>query len=307
MKLLVQPESGFEPLIQSIKRAHRNIDVTIFRLDRKDLADSLAAAVQRGVKVRALVAHTNRGGEERLRKLEQQLLTLGLTVSRTAGDLVKYHGKFMVVDDILHVFGFNFTKADAQKRSFALQSKDRRAVRDALTLFECDITKQPYTGAKNSPLVVSPDTARTALRRFVSAAKKSLAIYDSRLEDAEMSKLLDQKAASGVVVRIIGKAPRTSGEVQVRQLKTKKVHVRAIVRDNTRAFVGSQSLRPLELDRRREVGLIVTNPSIARQMMAVFEEDWEASATKKELAQQEKQAKSAKASRKADGPEARTA
>jgi phosphatidylserine/phosphatidylglycerophosphate/cardiolipin synthase-like enzyme len=60
----------------------------------------------------------------------------------------------------------------------------------------------------------------------------------------------------------------------------------------------------------------VTNPSIARQMMAVFEEDWEASATKKELAQQEKEEKEdkqekhdkpAKTSRRAAGPEARTA
>lgn len=287
MKLLVQPQSGFEPLIQSIKRARRSIDLTIFRLDRNEVAAALAAAVQRGVKVRALVAHTNRGGDDRLRKLEQQLLGLGLTVSRTAGDLVKYHGKFMVVDDTLHVLGFNFTKGDTQRRSFALQSKDRRAVRDALALFECDITKQPYTGAKNSPLVVSPDTARHALSRFVSGAKKSLAIYDARLEDADISRILEQKASMGVTVRIIGKAPRAKSNIEVRPLKTLKLHVRAIVRDHTRAFVGSQSLRALELDRRREVGLIVTNPSIARQMMAIFDEDWDASASKNDQEQKE--------------------
>ena len=34
----------------------------------------------------------------------------------------------------------------------------------------------------------------------------------------------------------------------------KRLHVRAIVRDGRRAFVGSQSLRKLELDERREVG-----------------------------------------------------
>lgn len=282
MKLLVQPQSGFEPLTQAIKRARRTIDLTIFRLDRKEVSDALAAAVQRGVKVRALVAHTNRGGEDRLRKLEQQMLALGLMVSRTAGDLVKYHGKFMVIDDTLHVLGFNFTKSDMSRRSFGLQSRDRRAVRDALSLFECDVTKQPYAGAKTSPLVVSPETARAALRQFIAGARKSLAIYDSRLEDRELSTLLLQKAAVGVDIRIIGKAPRVAKDLTVRPMKTLKLHVRAIVRDNTRAFVGSQSLRPLELDRRREVGLIITNPSIARQMTAVFEEDWKDAATKKE-------------------------
>ncbi len=35
-----------------------------------------------------------------------------------------------------------------------------------------------------------------------------------------------------------------------------KLHVRCIIRDRKSAFVGSQSLRKLELDQRREVGLI---------------------------------------------------
>ena len=43
-----------------------------------------------------------------------------------------------------------------------------------------------------------------------------------------------------------------------------------------RAFVGSQSLRKLELDGRREVGVIVTDSRIgARRLQSVFEADWE--------------------------------
>jgi hypothetical protein len=51
------------------------------------------AAVTRGVSVRALIAHTNRAGEENLRKLEMRLLAAGVTVARTTGDLVRYDGK----------------------------------------------------------------------------------------------------------------------------------------------------------------------------------------------------------------------
>ena len=54
--------------------------------------------------------------------------------------------------------------------------------------------------------------------------------------------------------------------------------MRAIIRDGTRAFVGSQSLRTPELDSRREVGLIISNPAVARQLMQVFEKDWRESA-----------------------------
>jgi phosphatidylserine/phosphatidylglycerophosphate/cardiolipin synthase-like enzyme len=62
----------------------------------------------------------------------------------------------------------------------------------------------------------------------------------------------------------------------VRKLAKLRLHARVIVRDGSRAFVGSQSLRWAELDRRREVGVIVTDPRIAKRLQSVFEADWEA-------------------------------
>jgi phosphatidylserine/phosphatidylglycerophosphate/cardiolipin synthase-like enzyme len=53
-----------------------------------------------------------------------------------------------------------------------------------------------------------------------------------------------------------------------------RLHVRAIIRDGMSAFVGSQSLRKDELENRREVGLIINNPAVARKIMQVFESDW---------------------------------
>jgi phosphatidylserine/phosphatidylglycerophosphate/cardiolipin synthase-like enzyme len=53
-----------------------------------------------------------------------------------------------------------------------------------------------------------------------------------------------------------------------------------MVRDGSQAFVGSQSLRKLELDGRREIGLIVNDTRIARKIQAVFDQDWQHSAGK---------------------------
>jgi hypothetical protein len=47
-----------------------------------------------------------------------------------------------------------------------------------------------------------------------------------------------------------------------------------MIRDSGRAFVGSQSLRRLELEKRREVGLIITDAAVIREMTTVFERDW---------------------------------
>jgi cardiolipin synthase len=58
------------------------------------------------------------------------------------------------------------------------------------------------------------------------------------------------------------------------KLSGRRLHVRAIVRDGRRAFVGSQGLRKVELDGRREVGVIVKDPKVVARIVAVFEEDW---------------------------------
>ena len=125
----------------------------------------MAAAVGRGVRVRALIAHTNRGGERTLRELELRLLAAGVTVARTPDDLLKYHGKFMVVDDVLHVFAFNFTKLDIDKsRSFGISTRDKRSVQEALKLLKADVTRQPYQTGEVEPRRQSRDVARAAVR-----------------------------------------------------------------------------------------------------------------------------------------------
>lgn len=48
--------------------------------------------------VRALIAHLNGGGDAVLRALESRLLGIGVTVSRSDEDLLRYHGKMMIVD-----------------------------------------------------------------------------------------------------------------------------------------------------------------------------------------------------------------
>ena len=274
MKLIIQPDAGAAPIIRAIRTARKKIDIFIFRFDREDIEKALTAAVQRGVAVRALIAHTNRGGEARLRKLEQRLLAGGVLVSRTADDLARYHAKYMVADSTLHLFGFNLTRLDIDKsRSFAISTRDIKAVQEASKLFESDVARQPYTPGRSN-LVVSPDNARATLSAFIKGARRELAIYDAKVHDPAMIKLLKERAAKGVKVRVIGNIKGKDGGIETRRLATMRLHVRAIVRDGTRAFVGSQSLRKDELENRREVGLIITNPTVSRELLQVFDADW---------------------------------
>jgi cardiolipin synthase len=276
VKLIIQPGDGVEPVVRAIHHAKKTIDIVIFRFDRFEIEQALDEAVDRGVAVRALIAHTNKGGETKLRKLELRLLECGATVARTADDLARYHGKMLIIDGAaLHVYGFNFTKLDVEhSRSFGIVTRDKKIVREAAQLFEADALRQNYIPT-HPRLVVSPENSRAVLTAFIKGARKQLLIYDAQVSDNAIQKVLAERARSGVKIRILGCLEKPNSDIKVRRLATMRLHVRAIIRDGKTAFIGSQSLRKLELEGRREVGIIIQNGMIVRRIQAVFESDWD--------------------------------
>jgi phosphatidylserine/phosphatidylglycerophosphate/cardiolipin synthase-like enzyme len=272
-QLIVEPDDGAAPILNAIRHAKKSIDLTLFRFDHRDVLDAIKAAVTRGVQVRALIASTNRGGVRNLRRLELNLLDLGVIVARTSADFTRYHAKLMIVDGrVLYVCAFNLTHADLKSRSFGIATMNARLVLQATRLFEADVAHRPYDG-NASGLIVSPENARGQLENFLQRASRELLIYDSKLTDKRILQLLDERAKAGVQIRVLGHVGEGSG-VPSRGLRRPRLHLRAIVRDGTAAFVGSQSLRKAELDDRREVGISVHEPSVVQRIHETFERDW---------------------------------
>ncbi|HKC56154.1 MAG TPA: phospholipase D-like domain-containing protein, partial [Vicinamibacterales bacterium] len=232
----------------------------------------------------AIIANTNKGGEQSLRKLEQRMLKKGVTVNRTDDDMVRYHGKLLIVDRCqAFVLGFNYTGQDIESRSFGVVTRSTRVVKELLRLFDSDACRTDYT-PRVRDLVVSPENARSRLHAFLRKARVSLDIYDPNVADDEMLSLLQRKAARGVRIRIIGSLEKKWAKAEfaaVQPLRGLRLHVRAIVRDGRRAFVGSQSLRKLELDERREVGIIIRDRKAVRKVEKVFNADWKRAEGKK--------------------------
>lgn len=108
---------------------------------------------------------------------------------------------------------------------------------------------------------------------FLERAKRQLLIYDPQISDKEMIGVLQAQAKAGVEIRVIGKI-RSRADLSVRKLTKMRLHTRTIIRDGKQAFVGSQSLRPAELDSRRELGLIIREPKAVKKLLTTFESDW---------------------------------
>jgi len=280
MQVIVQPEDGVAPLLKAITRARKTIDIVVFRFDVDDIEAALTKAVSRGVNVRALIAHTNTGGTSKLRKLESRLLKAGVTLSRTANDMVRYHGKLLVVDkQQAFVLGFNYTHQDIEKsRSLGLVAKNPKVVREIMKVVEADHDRSDLS-VKSTRVIVSPENARERLTAFIKRAKRELLIYDMKISDDDMIALLKQRAEAGVKIKVLGSVEKKwQGELawKVRAFKTMKLHVRCMIRDRQAAFVGSQSLRKLELDERREVGMITKDRRAVNRIAGVFVNDWKA-------------------------------
>jgi len=136
--------------------------------------------------------------------------------------------------------------------------------------------------------VVSPENARERLARFLRGARKQLLIYDPKVSDDSMLRIITDRIRKGVDVRVIGKV-EAKWNLNSGRFAGKRLHIRAIIRDGKRAFMGSQSLRRLELEKRREVGVIITDETVVREMKEVFEHDWaETPSGRKQLKKEKK-------------------
>jgi phosphatidylserine/phosphatidylglycerophosphate/cardiolipin synthase-like enzyme len=276
----------------------------IFRFDLKPMEKELEAARSRGVIIRALIAHQGSQGEKSLRQLEMRMLEKGILVARTGDAFTRYHGKMMIIDhEELHVHGFNFTALDLKSRSFGIVTRNSRAVSEAIRLFEADTLRQEYEPQEDVSFVVSPENAREILATFIKRARKQLLIWDPKVTDLQMLRLINLRIKAGVDVRILGKVGKRGNAMRVQKMSGTRLHVRAMVRDGDTAFVGSQSLRALELDGRREIGLMVKEPKTVKRMLEVFESDWaktdlaakEAKEAKKEIKEKKAEAELAEA------------
>src|SRR5262249_22900858 len=155
---------------------------------------------------------------------------------------------------------FNFTFLDIHhSRSFGVITHEPDLIAEAVQLFEADVEGQAHK-VEAGRFVISPVNSRRKLTEFILGARNQLLIYDGKLTDPQMVRLLENQAKAGVEIKVTGAMNKQVRGVEVRAMPLIRLHAQAIVRDGKEVFFGSQSLRKVELDQRREVGLITNEP-----------------------------------------------
>jgi phosphatidylserine/phosphatidylglycerophosphate/cardiolipin synthase-like enzyme len=280
LSLIIQPGDSFFPIVDALDHARRTIKMTIFRMDDPIVRDALSAAASRRVRVQALVARESKGWIKRNKKLADDLVRMGVEVRspRQTGAIKRYHYKFLTIDDAYSlILTFNPTQQNLHyARDFGLLLRDHAITSELNRLFDADWQGRAFAPSE-TPLVISPDNSRRRLIDLLASARRTIRIMDAKLQDQETLGLLLRKAAAGIDIKVISHAAfydEVLPNFHARKLARFKLHAKCVVVDGAQFFVGSQNLRKTSLDRRREVGIIIEDPVMARRIERVFDEDW---------------------------------
>jgi phosphatidylserine/phosphatidylglycerophosphate/cardiolipin synthase-like enzyme len=253
-------------LLGVIGAARRRLILSLFRCDDFSVLDALAAALERGCSVEAILTKRAKGGKKRLKKLWGALEEMGAVVTRYADPVVKYHAKYLVADDKTAII----TTMNPTRKCFTrtwdalLVTPDPSVVKGLLTLYKTDAAGVPLTSRRSlgRRLIVGPERSRAEIRAMIASARHSIRILDHKLSDPDLVALLRERRNDGITVSVLGKHP----------MGGLKPHGKMMIIDETRAVLGSTALSTLSLDFRREVSVVIHEPALVKQLNMSYQQ-----------------------------------
>jgi cardiolipin synthase A/B len=250
-------------LTDIIRNARRTIDLSLFRCNDEKILAELERAAGRGVVVEALMTSRAKGGGKKLRTLAARLTDIGVSVHAYDDPVVKYHAKYLIVDDgPAVVASFNFTpKCFAKTCDAFVVTHDVEVIAGLRALMAADRERRPLPDVSQR-LIIGPERARRQFTALIEQARSSIRLIDAKLSDPDLSALLNDRRAGGVTVELFN----------AKRLGELKSHGKVLLIDDRLAVVGGLAIAALSLDFRREVAIIVEAPEAVADVRQLFRE-----------------------------------
>lgn len=287
LSLIVEPDDGLAPITNVIASASSSIDLVIYELEDPDVEAALAAAQARGVAVRVMLDNLNSFGRHPNQPAYDYLQAHHVPVEWSPAYFTLTHQKTLIVDNrTALVMTFNLTpQYYRSSRDFAFVDPDHVDVAAIESAFNSDWKDTQATAPRGRDLVWSPGSADVLLG-LINAASTTLDIYNEEMADPRITSALEVAAERGVGVRVVmtydtswkaAFAELVQRGVDVRTYASSAsfyIHAKAVIADDTRAFVGSENFSAQSLDTNRELGLLVSRPDLVGALEATFAHDW---------------------------------
>ena len=109
-------------------------------------------------------------------------------------------------------------------------------------------------------MIVGPERARRQFTTLIAQARTSISLIDAKLSDPDLVSLLNERRTEGLTVEVFC----------AKRLGALKSHGKIMLVDGSTAVVGSLALAALSLDFRREVAIVVDEPSAVAAAAELF-------------------------------------
>ena len=278
------PEAGAAAYVQALSEARESIQITIYEMGDGPILEALERKARSGVQVqvifdgaRASFTQTANGRLERA----------GARTHWSSPEFYFSHAKTMIIDgEVALISTGNYDDAyTATSRDYVVRDADPDDVAVLKRLFEADWKERsPHIGCTR--LLIAPINARPRLLDLIDSARRTLDIESTQLADEDVRYAVVERAEAGVRVRVIladpGWVAANRGAaaflarhgIPVRFLRNPGVHVKAIVADGRRGYIGSVNLSYTSISQNREIGLITREAPVLDTMASTFTTDW---------------------------------
>jgi cardiolipin synthase len=265
-RVFIEPAERRQAMLDIIAGARSRLVLSLFRCNDYGILDAIAASLERGVKVEAILTKRAKGGKKSLKKLWEALGDMGAVVHWYADPVVKYHAKYVVADGRRAMIAtLNPTrKCFSRTWDFVFTTAEPQLVRSVSTLFALDAAGEPMLPRHriSDRLLVGPEAARPRMRDLILSAQHKIQLLDHKLSDPDMVALLRDRRASGVDVSVMGRKP----------VGPLVPHGKLLIVDEKRAVLGSMALSTLSLDFRREVSVLIEDGPAVEALTAFYRE-----------------------------------
>jgi len=306
IQLWVLPNDGTQGLLNAINNAKKSIWLEMYILTytgaSQQVADALIAKSRAGVDVRIILENQpfipTKPGQNPINlnsKAFQVLTNAGVRVKRSSPQFAYTHEKSLVIDgQTAYIMTMNLSNtAMTANREYIAVDQDPTDVQEVAQVFDSDWSETPYT-PHDPNLVVSPTDSRSHLLALIDQAQKTLTLESEFLDDPEIvGHLATAQTQRQVAVQVMLSYQKpdpqlgdtnakekaqlaAAGITNVRFIKSITLHAKAILVDGARAYIGSENMTTNSLDKNREMGVLLDDPTNVGRLVQVAAKDWQA-------------------------------
>ncbi len=297
IQIFVEPDDGEQVITNAIVSAQKSIWLEIYILSDRNVIRALEEAANRGLDVRIMLEPHPFGGGSSPSKTLDMLAVSGVKTEFTNPSFSLTHEKGMIIDGTSsYIMTSNFSRSALggssgssgyRNREYGIIDTIQQDVQATEAIFVADWNRTSVQF--NDPnLIVSPINSRNDFKTLINSAHSTLLIEAEEMNDSDIEQALADATQHGVKVEVIlPAASSSSGDsnsqgiatikqsgMQVREDPQLYIHAKIIVVDNKEAFVGSENISAQSLDQNRELGILVSDPSILNRLQTTFQYDW---------------------------------